>query len=336
MRRLFFLLLLVPLSLNAQPMLERMNKQRHFKNEIPPGNYSGITYLGDSLYAVVSDKSPQDGFFLFRLHIDLMTGQLYRAENLGFHESGESGRDAEGIAFFPSQNTLLICGEKDNRVLEYTLDGQYTGRQVSLPPVFSKARSNYGLESITCCGEDGTFWITTEASLRPDGSIATPVNHVENRLRLLMVDSLLQPKAQYAYLMDAPQARRKAAIYAMGVSEVLAMPDGHLLVLEREVYVPKKKVGAFAHCKLYAVNPSEGEPIDNQSVLGDGSPYLPKQLLCEWRTRLTLLGRKFANYEGMCLGPRLQDGSYAIVLISDSQNQYHGVLRDWFKTLVVR
>ena len=29
---------------------------------IPPGNYSGITPIGDRRYAVVSDKEAQDGF----------------------------------------------------------------------------------------------------------------------------------------------------------------------------------------------------------------------------------------------------------------------------------
>ena len=55
--------------------------------------------------------------------------------------------------------------------------------------------------------------------------------------------------------------------------------------------------------------------------------------MAEWRTRLTLAGRSLANYEGMCLGPTLADGSRVIVLVADSQNQYGGVLKDWIKTL---
>ncbi|MBR1462602.1 MAG: esterase-like activity of phytase family protein [Prevotella sp.] len=336
MRRIIFFLLSIPLCLSAQPQLHGITKQRHFKTDVPPGNYSGIAYLGDSLYAVVSDKSPQDGFFLFRLHINLKSGKLHRVDNLGFFGSGRDGRDAEGIAYFPGRRTLLVCGEKDNRILEHTLSGQHTGREVALPPVFSGTRSNCGLESITFQPADTTFWVTTEATLKADGDISAPNHPVKNRLRLLAIDSLLRPKAQYAYQMDAPKAHRKAARYAMGVSELLALPDGYLLVLEREVYVPKKKLGAFARCKLYVVNPSEGEPIDENEPLSDASPYLQKTLFCEWRTRLTLLGRKFANYEGMCLGPRLENGAHAIVLMSDSQNQYHGVLRDWFKILVVQ
>lgn len=43
----------------------------------------------------------------------------------------------------------------------------------------------------------------------------------------------------------------------------------------------------------------------------------------------------FANYEGICVGPKLADGRQLLILISDSQNQYRGVLRDWFKTIVM-
>lgn len=53
-------------------------------------------------------------------------------------------------------------------------------------------------------------------------------------------------------------------------------------------------------------------------------------------TGLPLSKRSFANYEGMCLGPMLEDGSQVVILLSDSQDQYAGVLKDWFKTIVIR
>ena len=38
----------------------------------------------------------------------------------------------------------------------------------------------------------------------------------------------------------------------------------------------------------------------------------------------------------MCLGPKLVDGSQVLLLVSDSQNQAHGVLRDWFRSIIIR
>ena len=56
----------------------------------------------------------------------------------------------------------------------------------------------------------------------------------------------------------------------------------------------------------------------------------------EFKTRLSLFCYRLANYEGMCLGPRLKDGSRVLLLVSDSQNQYGGVLKDYFRTVVIR
>ena len=113
------------------------------------------------------------------------------------------------------------------------------------------------------------------------------------------------------------------------------MPDGQLLVLEREAFIPKVKLGAFCQCKLYVIDPLHGEPWKISEPMSQDTPFLKKRLLTEWKTRLGLLDRSFANYEGMCLGPQLQDGSQVLILISDSQDQYAGVLRDWMKTIVI-
>ena len=63
---------------------------------------------------------------------------------------------------------------------------------------------------------------------------------------------------------------------------------------------------------------------------------MQKTLVATWKTSLELLRQNLANYEGMCLGPRLADGSQVIVLCADSQDQYGGVLRDWFRTIIIR
>ena len=69
---------------------------------------------------------------------------------------------------------------------------------------------------------------------------------------------------------------------------------------------------AFTNTKLYLVDPSDCP-----------TAVLPKQLLCEFETRIvfTMAGIDIAlaNYEGMCLGPRLPDGRRYLLLIADSQ-----------------
>ena len=91
-------------------------------------------------------------------------------------------------------------------------------------------------------------------------------------------------------------------------------------MLEREFFVPKRKIGASVNCKLFGFSPSDGG----------------KQLLGQWKSRLNLLKRNIANYEGMCFGPRIADGRRVVVMVADSQGQYKGLMKDWFRTAVIQ
>ena len=136
--------------------------------------------------------------------------------------------------------------------------------------------------------------------------------------------------------MDAPDNHPSAANYAMGVPAMAALDNGCLLVLEREFLVTPSKFGSYVVNKIYCVNPIQSVTISQDKVLDTSSPYMKKVLIATWKTSLSLFHQNLANYEGMCLGPHLMDGSQVIVLCADSQDQYGGVLRDWFRTVVIR
>lgn len=314
----------------AAQTLVKAHRQRAFDKNIPPGNYSGIAHIADNRYAVVSDKSPTDGFYVFEIDVDSLSGVITDVRNEGFFGCGLLNRDAEGVAFVPDRQTVMVVGEADNKILEYNTDGQSTGRNVSL----EAGTGNGGYESLTFSSYDNLLWTCTENVLARDARCADSLWHAPV-LRLQSFDDNLHNVAQYAYLMDEPQTRRKGKHYAFGVSELLAMPDGTLLVLEREFNVPHSKLGASVANKLYAVDPKPEFAILPGQMLDTTVKFLPKRLVCSWSTRLGLFDFSLANYEGMCLGPRLTDGNRCIILVADSQNRASGVLRDWFKTIVV-
>lgn len=212
---------------------------------------------------------------------------------------------------------------------------------------------NYNFESLAYDAQTGLLWTMPESTMKTDGQLATPQNGRRNALRLMALDMHGDKAAQgaakgrkpslhatYCYLMDAPTTHKQAQTYVMGVSELCAIGGGHLVALEREAFVPKAKLGSFCRCKLYEIGPGE-QDRQQTSSLQDISPLdttvvVAKRLLAEWKTGLTLTDRSFANYEGMCLGPRLADGGQVLILLSDSQDQYAGVLRDYFRSVVLR
>ena len=336
-RYIIIFVLCFPFTVFAQvPRLVRVNPQHYFQRTVPKGNYSGLTWLGGDHYAVVSDKASESGFFVFRIQIDTVSGDIKDIVNEGFRSSGEVNKDEEGIAFFPKDSTLWISREADNTVLEYGLNGKQTGRGLSIPSVFSTATPAYSFEALTYNAHTHRFWTTSESTLRPDGKQADATNQVNNRLRFQSFDDTFAAKEQYAYLMDAPDNHSSAANYAMGVPAMAALDNGCLLVLEREFLVTPSKFGSYVANKIYCVDPIQSTTISQDKVLDTNSPYMKKVLIATWKTSLSLFHQNLANYEGMCLGPRLMDGSQVIVLCADSQDQYGGVLRDWFRTVVIR
>ena len=354
----------------------RENPQKAFPKTVAAGNYSGIAHLHDDIYAVVSDKSDSALYFNFRIQVNPKTGEPEQVENLGFTEridgtlndgkpwqGLEKGFDHEAIVKV-SDSTLVIASEgycrlKEFPILPTSADAAKVGYQQNLWESRWPSADfypNYNFESLAFDSARQYLWTIPESTLRKDGQPATPQNGLGNQLRLMRFDwgkmkenrnkeaysEQVSSKKDsrymttYAYQMDQPSTHKKADIYVMGVSELCTLPDGQLLVLEREAFIPKIKIGAFCKCKLYLINPLNSEEFSMKEKFSSDTPFLKKNLLVEWKTGLSLSKRSFANYEGMCLGPKLEDGSQVVILLSDSQDQYAGVLKDWFKTIVIR
>ena len=64
------MLLSIPICGQSYPKLVIINKQHYFKRTVPKGNYSGITWLENNSYAIVSDKAEYSGFYLFKIEIN--------------------------------------------------------------------------------------------------------------------------------------------------------------------------------------------------------------------------------------------------------------------------
>ena len=323
MRLLWTALMLLPLTVIAQEVT--LLKQKAFPKTVSAGNYSGITWLGASRYAIANDKSPTAGFYLMTIETDSITGELLTVREDTFLTSGLPNRDEEGICYMPESQTVFVSGEADQEIIEYNLQGQLTGRKLNIPEVFKTAYKNGGFEALTYQPKTHRFWTTSEFTLKADGEKPTIERKIKNRLRLQSFGDDLQPKEQYWYESDSTIIKKQKGRSIVGVSGLAALDDGRIVVLEREMYFPKKQIGSFAHVKLYVVNPTLHKPGE----------ILSKTLLTEFRTKVNLTRRSFANYEGICVGPKLADGRQLLILVCDSQNQYRGVLKDWFKTVIL-
>ena len=331
-RRLFYsgnvwiilaLIVLIPQKLMGQETI--LLKQKAFPNTVPAGNYSGITWMGGSQYAVANDKSPTTGFYLMTIDIDSISGELLSVRLDTFLTCGQPTRDEEGVCYMPQNQTIFVSGERDQEIIEFDLKGQLTGRRLNIPEVFKTAYSNRGFEALTYQQKTHRFWTTSENTLQADGDKPDIGKKIKNRLRFQSFGDDLQPKEQYWYETDSAIVKKRKGTSIMGVGGLAALENGRIVVLERELYFPKKQIGSYCLVKLYIVDPGKHKPGEQ----------LSKTLLTTFRTKVNLTRQNFANYEGICAGPKLADGRQLLLLICDSQNQYRGVMKDWFKPVIL-
>ena len=298
--------------------------------EVGAGQYSGIAYMGGTQYAVVDDKQNGGGivFFDFEINNDGTIGTVTKTVPTGTSTSATTDMDNEGIVFVSgSPGTLFVSAEADQSIREYDLTGTPTGRLLTIPAdmAIGKISSNKGFEALTYDATNDKFWTITESELVKDA--ATP-----GLLRMQSFGSDLLPDNRYLYQMDAAtkSASEAAAAnqYVFGVPALAALGDGRIIVLEREVYVPngsayEKLMNSFTSIKLYIVNP-----------MADTSGILRKTPLKLFTT--TPSGLDFANYEGMCIGPTLSDGSHTLVMIPDSQGGVGGLANEFIKVITFK
>jgi hypothetical protein len=322
-RKLLFLLLLFPAYVWSGP------RYRLARWGVSPGNYSGITSLGDGRYAVVSDKDTEVAFHIWEIEMDSVSGRLLDVHATGRvvspSLSGTFSRDAEGIAFCPQRGTVFVSGEADQRIVEYRVDGLATGSELPVPGQFDvhHIQPNRGFEALGYDSLRRVFWTCVESPVKNEPE--------EDRLPLLQfrlkdtpgfglfefeADSVL------SYPLSPAQSKGGGRDYYHGVVAITPLYDGTLLVLEREARITRSGSGSRCWVRLFRFWPQSGQKAE----------------LGKWNSRFTPFNTRFANYEGMCLGPRLTDGRQTVLLISDSQGGYgrgpwH--LRDYLRVFVL-
>ena len=291
--------------------------------DIEPGEFSGLTRISGNRYAAVDDKLKGGGIVFFSIPLDSYgnVGTVRMQVADGTAQATGKARDCEGIAFVPSTATLYVSSE-NQEIREYDLAGRETGKALRIPKdlIVNNIQSNRGFEALTYDDATGLFWTTTESPLKKD-------TFLPRLLRLQSFTSDGEPAERFLYQTETPaRSAANTSAYVHGVPALAALDDGRLLVLEREVYVPNggfwdKLSDSFTKIDIYLVDP-----------VRDTAGILRKSLLCSFRTGALDL----ANFEGMCLGPVLPDGTRTLLLIADSQRGSGGLTNEYVKVILLR
>lgn len=286
----------------------------------PFGGISGVDYDRESGEWLMisddrSDKAPAR-FYVGRLDYDLrgvrgltLTRQvpLRREDGATFSAAEGERADAEALRIDPLTGDLVWSTEGDAlrgfdpAVRRMGRDGASKGA-IPTPADFrftpTGARPNLTFEGLSFSPDGRWLWLAMEAPLIQDGPVSSVARG--GLTRITRLDRAGGVAVQYVYRLDPIQAA-PARRGDNGISEILAVDDRQLLVLERSGVEDGQ--GRFTyHCRLYLVDLRDAMP----------GKVLAKRLL----VNLDRIAGGAANFEAMAWGPQI-GGRRTLVLFAD-------------------
>jgi hypothetical protein len=277
----------------------------------PPGlsELSGLSYLGDDRYFAVSDDGGR--LFLLEIPVDPGTGFVTSVSAAGPVQLA-GGIDLEGVAYDSRTGEVLVSDEVGPAVRIHDPQDGVELEGVPLPAVFGQIRTNFGLESLTLGPRKPvgrSLWTANEEALLVDGPLSSFEQGTLVRLQRFDESALAPeswvPAAQWAYRTDPIGGGPAAGLERSGVVELVHLPASGVLVLERSF-----AAGGF-RTRIYAVDVTAATET---SAIGsfEETPVTPVA-----KTLLYEAGGLFENFEGIALGPRLANGDFSLLLVSD-------------------
>ena len=266
---------------------------------------SGISWAGGNQYYAVSDANQT--VYPLTITLNTATGAVISA-TLSAGVVMASGADLEGIACVPGGGSAWIADETGPAIRRHNLATGAELDALTIPAVFANIRANRSFESLSRRAGGAELWTANEEALTVDGPVSTTA--AGTVVRLQKFDAAGSAAGQWAYVADAIEANLpQVAQEQSGVADMLVLPNGKVLVLEREVDL----VGLALQFRNRIYEADFSGATDTSAIAGlDGAAYTP--------VAKTLLWEKYFpndDFEGLTLGPKLDDGSFSVLLISD-------------------
>ncbi len=297
----------------------------------PPGGVtvdqmSGVTYLGfvEGQHRFVAVQETRSELIGFNVAFDA-AGAITGITNISPIPISplEVGEDFEGIALTnPTRNSVFVSDEDalgtGDRlgVREVNLATGAEIQAVTIPTVFNNRRPNRGFESLTRSPDGSVMWTANEQSLTVDGPTSTSSAGTDVRLlQLNAAGDEFSAGPQYAYQVEPIHGSNTAGSPQSGLSDLVALPDGTLITLERSVAAVFPGV-VFLN-RIYEVDFSGATDVSAGptafGLAGQSFTSVGKKLL--WSGAAD--GAAGQNLEGLTLGPQLANGDWLLLGVID-------------------
>ena len=315
------------LSAHSAVSLTKLNEK-----DIEFEGCSGIAFAGNGDFYIVQDHDANGNPMLLPVAIDInrTSGKINSVQfSAGLKLNGTG--DAEGVAYDPCSKCVWVSDESSPPKIQEFLPilgaaSLTAKRSATVPAIYSKCRGNAKLEALTMSRDGLTLWTANEEALTVDGAESSSDNGTIVRLtrfvRARATDNWTA-SGQWAYACEKAGTSTITSRHQCGLSGLCALPDGSLLVLEREV-----SESTWGRCSIYRLTASAFSAATDVTTFAalEGATYTK---LSKGSALLSFKGGSWGSilcYEGICLGPKLSDGSYSVLLVSDGQTETKKVL----------
>nr|WP_241391562.1 esterase-like activity of phytase family protein [Yersinia frederiksenii]ULG19855.1 hypothetical protein 49p1_00146 [Yersinia frederiksenii] len=316
--------------------------------DIKFGGLSGIVWHPEQdMYYSISDSrnTPAEGqsrFYTLKIttsekgisKVDIISmTELVDSKGISFKEQEVDG---EGIALSPDSKSLLWVSELGSPLRKSGFDGKllidfankipiYYNTGGDLKTATNGLRSGLSFEGISVTPSGKYIYIAAESALKQDGEISTTTRSSPVRIlkyALNQSGDVGDLIGEFIYNVDPVPQVTSHGVSDNGLSEVLAVSDDKLLIIERSGRNASKGFSEFDFSiKTYLADFSQATNIvgtDNISTIENKSIFQPvmKKLLID-----------FSDYtnapdciEGVTFGP-LINGKKSLIFVSDNNFQ---------------
>ena len=320
-----------------------------------PGGVSGLAVDPATKEIVgISDDHPDNRVFIFEMS---KPGTPFRVDlrayfPLPIGPGAPPEQDSEGIAltrsshmFISSEGLPRLDPRVQPAIAEYTRRVDYVGR-LAIPskflqpvsgPLTHGVRENEGFESLTLTPDEGRLFTASETSLAQDGERPTFTQGTTARmLEFVSEGGQFVARREFPYpLGPVPRVEFTPRFMINGLVELLALNDTEFLSMERGYAEEAGDNGRRAtFIKIFRVSLDDATDISAMESIRGRAGLRPvrKRLLLDVNAVKGLPPEldvpAFDNFEGMCFGPTLPDGSRTLIIVSD--DNFSPRERTWF------
>jgi hypothetical protein len=311
------------------------------------GGLSGLAFdpIDDTLYVISDDRSDHQPARYYTAKISVTPGRIqFEPTSITtlLQKNGSTfpkGKiDPEAIALLSPHHIFVSSegnGHLDPRVMPAIFETDGAGKvltSLSVPekylpestgPQTRGVVDNCAFESLALTPSHQSLFTATECPLVQDDTPSTfEKGSLSRILQFHLQGNHRIPAAEFLYATE-PNAHPSDANedYGNGISEMLALNDNQLLVLERGTAGTPR--GAIGRARIFLATLGGGATnvAGVESIRGRNVRPVKKSLLLDLNAVLPQLDPKWRsldNLEGMTFGPTLPNGHRTLLLISDN------------------